>query len=805
MRLLPIAALLVAVATASGGPPDFAIGGVGGAYFLAEPGELTVELEKRDRNRRGRPTELRAILFGPDRKVLQEVTIPDDGQGRGSGIGEPQRVVLSTHVPRKSVYGLNVTVSRDRYGDDIIWGFRTNCPKYLIETSRGHRDERHQEPIVLLAPDRPGNICFQPRKEAFDIDINGLPVGVAQLSLFDGKGEKVTDLAVTDDGQVSATIPADVHREARPWRLFFPRQQATVNIDGVTRWNGQDAYPNLSYWSPDLSSFFPFQDYRWLLTPYNRKVHGAPGETVSVPFRVHNNSRRDIDVRLDLEFAAAQWPATLSHSRVAVPRGREVEVTVECVMPAEGEHRSCRVAATPLDESGFTTYSSLAVHATPAAAEQPLKIPLQLHPYAHENRQFGHVPDFPVTSQFYFDGANRPFVASGNLLSFLEDGEWHKVRLRAVVVDDGPDSAIRDFGAQSPKIAFDQDNGLYLLGRSGRDVCLLHSGDGGRTFTAHRLPGRESEPRSFDLEQFSGHTVLDGPPPVVRVTRTAADPNLIWRRVNDLELFVPRKTGHGIRVGDPIRLSRACIGLSMHSGAPSSVVSRDDCIHVVWAEATDPKERVPGVPTYVTTYDRTTGRSSEPSLVGYGPPANDIHNTPSITMDSRGFLHVLAGTHGSPFPYAMSKQPNDSSGGWSEPQPIGDAMRTTYIGLVCGPNDSLHLVCRMWRDSCEPFPASYHAALTYFRKPAGEPWQQPRPLVLPPFSEYSVFYHRLTIDREGQLFLSYDYWSTFWFYRTDHRGNRRTVLMSPDNGETWMLPRTGLFRIRSPSTAKSTH
>ena len=30
------------------------IGGTGGVYFLAEPGELTVEIEKRDRNRRGR-------------------------------------------------------------------------------------------------------------------------------------------------------------------------------------------------------------------------------------------------------------------------------------------------------------------------------------------------------------------------------------------------------------------------------------------------------------------------------------------------------------------------------------------------------------------------------------------------------------------------------------------------------------------------------------------------------------------------------------------------------------------------------
>ena len=44
---------------------------------------------------------------------------------------------------------LNVTVSQDRYGEEMVWGFATNCRRYLIETARGHRDQRHEEPIVL--------------------------------------------------------------------------------------------------------------------------------------------------------------------------------------------------------------------------------------------------------------------------------------------------------------------------------------------------------------------------------------------------------------------------------------------------------------------------------------------------------------------------------------------------------------------------------------------------------------------------------------------------------------------------------
>ena len=87
-------------------------------------------------------------------------------------------------------------------------------------------------------------------------------------------------------------------------------------------------------------------------------------------------------------------------------------------------------------------------------------------------------------------------------------------------------------------------------------------------------------------------------------------------------------------------------------------------------------------------------------------------------------------------------------------------------------------------------PASYHARLARQQKQADGPWESPQWLVVPPFSEYNVFYHRLTIDRQGRLFLSYDCWSTYWFYRTDHPGSRRALMMSADGGKTWKLAKT---------------
>ena len=160
------------------------------------------------------------------------------------------------------------------------------------------------------------------------------------------------------------------------------------------------------------------------------------------------------------------------------------------------------------------------------------------------------------------------------------------------------------FGTASTKIGFDPKGGVYLIGRTGRKVALLHSADGGKTFSAYSIPGREESSRSFDIEQFSGHNGSDGPPPIVRFTRTAADPKRIWRRINDLELFVPERQGDEIVIGEPILLTKSCIGLSTHSGVPSSIVSRGSKVHVTWAEATDPEDNVPGVPTYVVSYDR---------------------------------------------------------------------------------------------------------------------------------------------------------------------------------------------------------
>ncbi|MFQ5811312.1 MAG: hypothetical protein ACE5JM_16970, partial [Armatimonadota bacterium] len=412
---------------------DVLIGGCGGVYFLAEPGELIVEVQKRDRNVRGGPTELRAILVGPDREVLDEVRIPDDGQARGSGPGPVQRARLAGRVERKGVCALNVTVSRDRYGQEMVWSFRSNCAKYVIETSRGHKDERHQEPIVLASPERAGDVCFLPRKGELALEVARLAGGVTELQVYDGRGKLIRTLEVGEDGKAAHTFPAGAERGAVPWRLHLSKAQGTLNIDGVTRWEAGDLCPDVSCWTPDAKSWFPLLEYRWLLTPYRRLVYGEPGAKGQMAFHVHNNADGERTIRVGVEFPDGKWDAKPSSEPVTLGPKKAAKVTVEYTAPAAGETRVCHVRATPEGDPDFTTYSSLTVRAGEAPAREPLTIPLLLKPYQHENEQFGYVPEYPVDWELYFDLRNRPCARAPRGVSTLSGDRWRTLDFARMV------------------------------------------------------------------------------------------------------------------------------------------------------------------------------------------------------------------------------------------------------------------------------------------------------------------------------------------------------------------------------------
>ena len=647
---------------------------------------------------------------------------------------------------------------------------------------------------MLADPDSPGDVCFLPRNGSFSLEVSDLPEGVTSLEVYDAAGACVDALDVDASGCASHTFPGGIHRDAVPWRLDLPSRQAVVHIDGVTRWDEGDPCRDMALWTPHLESHFPLHPYRRLLTPYNRALYAQPGDRAEAVFRVTHSHSCAQTIQLGLEPSEDDgWPVELSKTAVALEPGEAANVSVQCTVPMaarEGEEWVCAIRATPEAHPEVSTYSSWALKVGVAPATQDLATPIVLKPYEHENEQFGYRPDYPLTNQVYFDLENVPYVRTDAGITTWRGGEWSATDLAAATTPADPRLAGRVYRTSSTKIAFDDRSDIYLATSAAPDGALLRSTDSGRSFTAHLIDGGGQRPPVLDIEQSSGRNQPEGPPPILRCIQTAADETLRWRKINNMDLFLPVRDGDGIKLGDPIRVADKCLGLSSHSGPPSSLASRGSRVHMAWGEATEPDADVPGVPAYVATYDRVDRTLGDPVLIGYGPPPNDVHNTPSITIDGQGYLHVVVGTHGSPFVYARSLKPNDAYAGWTPPEPTCTDARQTYIGLVCGPDDTLHLVFRYWLGSTERFPAGHFGTLAYQRKRPGEAWEEPRVLVEPPFTEYSIYYHRLTIDRKGRLFISYDYWSTYWFYRNDHLGRRRTLIMSPDGGDTWKLAET---------------
>ncbi len=757
--LAALVALLGVLSAAAADP--MLMGANGGAFFLAEPGPLIINVTKQNI---GTPTDLRVVLVGPDRRPITDQRI-----AAGSA-GQKSTIQLTTQVERKGVYVLQVTAANDRYGTSIAWGFTTNCPKYLIESSRGHRDEAHQEPIMLHSPALPGNIAFMPPADAFQINASNLAAGTL-VTLYDANGGLIQNLTVTNN-QAQAQISAQVARTATPWRLYLSKASGTIEIDGVTRWRTQDIYKDLAVWTPSVSAWFDLLPNRWLVTPYRKLIYGQAGKTGAVKFKVHNNGPATRVFNLALEAGTGSLQAQLSTSQLTLTKGQSAEVTVQYTVPAQGRG-SRHLRVTPAGQTAYSTYSTLEVAADPDPARAPLTMPMVIQPFEHEAEKYGYQVDYPTDWEMYHDLDNRPYVVTDKGVMVLRGGVWELSDFsNTVTVASGTFTAASFVpDRRRTKIAFDDRNELYLPVAHGRGA-LLHSRDGGRTFTAYDL-GLSG---NFDIEQFSGHNVPTGAPWVLR------------HRGTNLELIpVTRNANGSLTIGTPIILSTATLGVGAHSGIASAILSRGNRVHVIWGDATT--TTVPGVPAYVVSYDRTTRQPlGQPVLLGYGPPANDGHNRHSITIDSQGTLHALIGTHNYTFQYARSLQPNTAHGGWTTAAPViaGARQRQTYIGLVCDREDTLHLVNRHFIYE-ELNTSAYRGVLSHQIKRAGQSWEAPRRLWISPLSEYSIFYHRLTIDRLGHLHLSYDYWSTFWFYRNDHLGTRRTSIYSTDRGQQWRL------------------
>ncbi len=749
-------------------------------------GTLTITVSKRDLNIYEGPDTLTATLFTADGEPATALEIPDDGNAeKGGGMGDLQTGEMTVEIEAPGMHRLSITGS-----SDMVWGLETNAP---LLTVRGDMFFSHGEVG--------GKVYFAPPEWPFKITASALhDPGRQKMPLLDEQGEvmHVFDLANTGEEMV-----LEVERGARGGLWHFEIEHLDVKIAAV----------GVKEWTPEADAYFLAASTRQLLRPYRQTRYLQPGEETVAEWRLTNTG--EVASAFALEISGDEG-LTVEMLKPApdeqLTSGERTTVRVKLRLAdgvTVGEKLKVRLSAEAVEDAGLIASRSLEVRVGESPVGETLDLPITLRRYAHENVQFGYTPDY-MTNEVHFDPDNRPWIRQRTESSYnstsvfiLEDEGWVERPFIDAIRAAYPEykSAYGAGGSLGAKIAFDGDGGAYTLLRlsyeGGRQAVAVYTFDRGLTYGVAPILGG-----AFDIEQFTGHNELDTVPPILTYTFVDSHPAR-FASYQDLHMYLPSREGDELILGEPIFIAHNCLGSCQHSGGPASTATRDGKTYIVWGEISP--DDAPGVPTYVATVDHATRMVGEKVLLGYGPPVNDVHNVPAITMDPKGYLHVLIGAHGQPFGYVRSLKPNDAYGGWTERVDALSAGRITddsdedglglqtYISLVCGPDGALHSAFRQWRQGPdEHIPNRNFAALSVQRRESDSEWGPALPIVVPPVAGYSIYYHKLTVDRAGNLYLSYSHWTSDNTYMDDFPGRyeHMAVVTSKDGGATWKLVET---------------
>ena len=206
----------------------------------------------------------------------------------------------------------------------------------------------------------------------------------------------------------------------------------------------------------------------------------------------------------------------------------------------------------------------------------------------------------------------------------------------------------------------------------------------------------------------------------------------------------------------------------------NKIITANNKIFVAWLD------RVADI--NIKMYDLSNKNWSETVLVGKGV---DNHSGPAITMDSKGYLHVVFGPHHGPFQFVRSSKPYDISS-WDKLPEFG--ITATYPSLICGPDDVLHCT---YRGGEEPW------RIMYQRRIPGESWSEPVELVDSGVKdEYTQYGNPIIISPDGTLHLG------FHIYDFHPKGGKYAgYLRSCDNGITWKT--ADGVNVQLPATPKT--
>ncbi|AQQ71054.1 hypothetical protein SMSP2_01418 [Limihaloglobus sulfuriphilus] len=435
--------------------------------------------------------------------------------------------------------------------------------------------------------------------------------------------------------------------------------------------------------------------------------------------------------------------------------------------------------------------------------------------FERERETYGYNPRF-LPNTVTFDNDNRPYMIVGlhggagenfcpypqrawvedaYIQTLESEGGWVAYSISQIIKSVLPSWSGKLYSGvflPDERIVFDSDGDAYFAVNPDTlsGTFLFHSSDGMQTWDHYKIGYG-----SVRLEFSEASNDRSGPPVIVTdngdgigITAPVKNP--------DGSLTVPPITWI---ISDPDYILSPS-----HSGLGNSTITLGDKVHIV-ATYTGVSQVAGGTDQYYFRYDKKTGAATGPKLLGTTLSCcedGDGHNGPAITADSSGGLHVVLGSHQRPFKYTFSL---DGGLSWSEPEPFNnnETVHETYVGLVADSSDTLHLVSRMV-DSQDRY------CLHYMRKKANESsWKDLGKLVVPHHRGYSVYYHKLTIDRQDRLYLAYFYYAhnlsetekeqyrTKWPDEPDPDeviyAHDPVVITSDDGGDSWSIAATRSF------------
>lgn len=389
--------------------------------------------------------------------------------------------------------------------------------------------------------------------------------------------------------------------------------------------------------------------------------------------------------------------------------------------------------------------------------------------FRHERELFNYVPIF-YPNVVSFDKQNQPYLRSRGEKPYLQtvdsSGKWHKIDFCKAIKQQYPNwnGHILTGPFTEERVVLDDTGKIYLLvdlRRSKlRGTFLMASVDRGQSWRFLKLPGRSS---TYFFEAPDGNNDKSSPPALLNSNS----------RKKVLRLLLPEwATDGNLIIQHNVLISNNSLTSAQHSGGGNGCFSRDTKVYIIWPENALIQGK-DGTPQYIAVYDRKTRKLSPPVYLGHnGHGKPDPHNVPAISMDSKGYLHCLLGSHHDAFKYTRSLKPMSINSGWTNLVSIGVPKRKiaegsyTYAAFNCDRFDNLHVSAR-WAGG------GYINRLVYMRKKSGGDWEPHKILVQPFRSNYSVFYHKQSLDRRGRIFINYSTFANHMLKKDAEAYNRR--------------------------------